>query len=127
MPRFSRLTPLVAILMLVSSPLFAAKKPLRIVSVSYSGKCIRPNSLITINLNKKIFRGYSIIAVTDSNNLHIHPKIVKWRFRANSIKVQLPGAGQLKRGKSYRISIERRVKVPHTTLSNKKLFKTCYR
>lgn len=120
--RLAKLNILIITLLAVSLPLFAAKKPLRIVSLSYSGKCVSADTVITVNLNKKITRGYSLIAIT-GKGVHNHPQIIKWPFRANSIKVLLPPRSVLKRKRHYSISIERRV--PHKTLSNKKSFRVC--
>ena len=122
--RLIKLNLLVLILLTISVPVFAAKKPLRIASLSYSGKCVRADTVITVNLNKKITRGFSVIAVS-GKGLHNHPKIIKWPFRANSIKVLLPPRSVLKRNRRYSISIERRV--PHKILSNKKSFRVCRR
>ena len=118
----SRTALILMALSFISTPVLSAKKPLKIVSLSYNGKCVGADTIVTVNLNKKITRGFSIIAIS-RKNLHIHPKIMKWPFRSNSIKVLMPPRKVMKRNHRYSISIERRL--PHKILSNKKSFRIC--
>lgn len=106
----------------ISTSTVAAKIPLQIVSLSYHGKCVTADSIVTINLNKKIIRGYSVIAIS-GKHLHHHPKIIKWPFRSSSIKILIPQRSVLTNHRRFKISIERRLK--HKTLSNKKSFRVC--
>ena len=115
---------LLLILVSISTSVLGAKTPLKIVSLSYNGKCVHADSIVTINLSKKITRGYSVIAIS-GKHFHHHPKIIKWPFRASSIKVLIPPRTLLKRHRHFTISIERRIK--HKTLSNKKSFRICRR
>ncbi len=113
---------LLFLLISISTSALATKTPLRIVSLSYKGKCVHADAIITVNLNKKITRGYSVMAI-NGKHLHNHPKIIKWPFRASSIKVLIPAHSVLKRQRRFTISVERRIK--HKTLSNKKSFRVC--
>lgn len=112
------------LMLLVAAPVHA-KELLKIKELWLNGKCAKKDSIVTVVLNKKIFRGINVVSITGKKT-HYHPRINKWRFRANEIKLQIPAGPTLRAGHKYKVVIERRA--PHRQISvNTKRFRVCWR
>jgi len=100
------------------------KAPLRILKITYQGKCVKKGGVIIVKLNKKITRAFNRVTIT-GKKVHFHTSIKKWGFKSDEILVEVPEGPSLRKGKRYGVVIEKRL--PHKVVSNRKKIRMCWK